>query len=210
MSPRPRMTMKPDPTLRERLAARLFGDPGAVPASLPGQASGDINPRRRRRIRRLVFQRDGFTCQQCGLVFTCPEGWDGTTRVWHDDGATELTVDHMVPTSQGGRFTVENLRALCAPCNNARGDQPLRTWPLPALLTTFKDGDEHGWDVEFAYLDGIHADKLAALEQSIATYGIREPVLIGSDGRIWDGHHRLRVAHRLGFATVPVRFWWEA
>lgn len=34
--------------------------------------------------------------------------------------------------------------------------------------------------------------------------GITMPVLIGNDGRLWDGHHRLRIAVRLGIPFVPV------
>lgn len=119
MPTRKHMMVRPESTLRVALSTRLFGDPNAVPA--PPEPHVHVNPQRRRRIRRKVFIRDGFTCQSCGLVFTCPDEWDGS-RVWHEDGRTELTVDHVVPRSQGGPFTVDNLRACCEPCNQERGD----------------------------------------------------------------------------------------
>lgn len=45
-----------------------------------------------------VFLRDRFSCQYCG------------TR--HD-----LTFDHLIPRSKGGRTTWENVVTACAPCN---------------------------------------------------------------------------------------------
>lgn len=44
------------------------------------------------------------------------------------------------------------------------------------------------------------------LIESIRSEGIREPVLLGKDGRVWDGHHRIIVAMHLGLDTVPVEF----
>jgi hypothetical protein len=49
-----------------------------------------------------VFLRDGFTCQYCGQ-------------------AGELTFDHVVPRSHGGRTTWENIVAACPPCNLRKG-----------------------------------------------------------------------------------------
>ncbi len=49
-----------------------------------------------------VFLRDGFTCQYCGH-------------------AGELTFDHVVPRSHGGRTTWENIVAACPPCNLRKG-----------------------------------------------------------------------------------------
>ncbi len=55
--------------------------------------------------RRNVFQRDGFRCQYCGESFP----------------AKDLTCDHVVPRSQGGGMTWENLVTACAPCNRKKG-----------------------------------------------------------------------------------------
>jgi len=49
-----------------------------------------------------VFLRDGFACQYC-----------------HTTG--ELTFDHIIPRSRGGRTTWENIVAACAPCNLRKG-----------------------------------------------------------------------------------------
>ncbi len=49
-----------------------------------------------------VFLRDKFQCQYCGS---------------RDD----LTFDHVIPRSKGGRTTWENVVAACAPCNLRKG-----------------------------------------------------------------------------------------
>src|SRR3984885_6139174 len=51
-----------------------------------------------------VFLRDRFTCQYCGS---------------RDD----LTFDHVIPRSKGGRTTWENVVTACAPCNLRKSDR---------------------------------------------------------------------------------------
>ena len=48
-----------------------------------------------------VFLRDKFTCQYCKKAFS----------------ATELTFDHVVPRSKGGKTNWENVVAACTKCN---------------------------------------------------------------------------------------------
>lgn len=44
-----------------------------------------------------------------------------------------------------------------------------------------------------------------ALERHLAEVGeVIQPVCLGPDGRVWDGHHRIVGALRLGIAVVPV------
>ncbi len=54
-----------------------------------------------------VFLRDRFSCQYCGLGLP----------------TEELTFDHLVPHSRGGRTTWENVVAACICCNRAKGDR---------------------------------------------------------------------------------------
>jgi 5-methylcytosine-specific restriction endonuclease McrA len=54
-----------------------------------------------------VFLRDAFACQYCGA-------------------GTDLTFDHVIPRSRGGRTTWENIVAACAPCNLTKGGRTPR------------------------------------------------------------------------------------
>ena len=61
-----------------------------------------------------VFLRDRFQCQYCG----CKD---------------DLTFDHVIPRSKGGRTTWENVVTACAPCNLRKSDRlpkEIKMWPL--------------------------------------------------------------------------------
>ena len=75
---------------------------------------------------------------------------------------------------------------------------------LADLLANFLDGDERGWAAEFDFLRREHAEHIEQLATSIREDGITTPILLGNDGRVWDGHHRLCVADALGLVRVPV------
>lgn len=49
-----------------------------------------------------LFLRDEFTCQYCG-------------------SKDDLTFDHVIPRSLGGRTSWDNITAACSPCNLAKG-----------------------------------------------------------------------------------------
>jgi 5-methylcytosine-specific restriction endonuclease McrA len=55
-----------------------------------------------------VLRRDRHTCQYCGTT------------------AGTMTADHIVPRSQGGEDSWENLVCACADCNNRKGDHSLK------------------------------------------------------------------------------------
>jgi len=57
--------------------------------------------------RKNLLLRDRYTCQFCGS--TLP--------------AHELTLDHVIPRSRGGRTDWDNLVACCHKCNNLKGDR---------------------------------------------------------------------------------------
>lgn len=54
-----------------------------------------------------VLKRDGYRCAYCGNVFT----------------QKELTVDHIIPKSRGGKFKWENLVCSCVRDNNKKGNK---------------------------------------------------------------------------------------
>jgi 5-methylcytosine-specific restriction endonuclease McrA len=55
--------------------------------------------------RRNIYARDGSKCQYCGKKFPTPE----------------LSLDHVVPRSQGGKASWENIVCCCIKCNVKKG-----------------------------------------------------------------------------------------
>lgn len=76
---------------------------------------------------------------------------------------------------------------------------------LDHLLGVYAVGSgDWPWREEYDNLiDQPGTQKLLA---RIRDEGIREPILLGTDGRVWDGHHRIIIAMHLGLDSVPVEF----
>jgi len=55
------------------------------------------------KVRRAVYERDGWACVQCG-------------------SRERLTVDHKWPHIRGGTPSLANLQTLCTKCNSAKND----------------------------------------------------------------------------------------
>lgn len=75
-------------------------------------------------LRGIVYNRDNFTCQQCGKKFVPQDVLDDPEFSY--DGLHNirgLSMGHIIPRSRGGRFNEENIKAQCDKCNNALGDQ---------------------------------------------------------------------------------------
>lgn len=51
----------------------------------------------------------------------------------------------------------------------------------------------------------LTAEEMKALEASIKENGILEPIVLDEDGNIIDGHHRQKIADKLGLSDVPTR-----
>ncbi|MFK8033531.1 MAG: HNH endonuclease [Hyphomicrobiales bacterium] len=66
-----------------------------------------------------VFLRDKFQCQYCGR-------------------SGELTFDHVIPRSKGGKTTWENVIAACAPCNLRKANKTLKEVGMSALSKAFQ------------------------------------------------------------------------
>ncbi len=82
--------------------------------------------------RREVLRRDKHSCQYCGST-------------------KQLTLDHVIPLSQDGKHSWDNIVTACEPCNNRKGARtplqagmPLRTKPKAPRhpLVNFAD---HFW-----------------------------------------------------------------
>lgn len=98
-----------------------------------------------------IYLRDTFACQYCARPFD----------------SRELTFDHVVPRSRGGKTTWENVVAACGPCNHRKGNrtpheagltllrepyQPTR-WELSQRSPQFRHKDLHHTWVDYLYWD---------------------------------------------------------
>lgn len=73
-----------------------------------------------------------------------------------------------------------------------------------AVMEHLTPGDGHPWQIELEFLWTEHRPEMLALLDSVVVEGFHEPILIGEDGRLWDGHHRLAVALALD-VPLPVQ-----
>jgi hypothetical protein len=78
------------------------------------------------RLRAQVVDRNGFTCQMCGLSPGDIDPYTGRK--------VRLHVGHIVDKSLGGKDELSNLRTLCSSCNqgakNITAEKPTQIWLL--------------------------------------------------------------------------------
>lgn len=60
--------------------------------------------------RALVLERNGYTCQMCGVGA-------GDVDPYHPGRTIRLTMGHIIDKSKGGEDSSQNLRAVCSNCN---------------------------------------------------------------------------------------------
>lgn len=70
------------------------------------------------RFKRVIYIRDDFTCQNCGL----------RPRAQNKHGLdipdlSLLAIDHIIPFSKGGKTELDNLQVLCRKCNGQKRDK---------------------------------------------------------------------------------------
>ena len=73
-----------------------------------------------------VFLRDRFCCQYCNKPFL----------------ANELTFDHVIPRSKGGKTNWENVVAACSLCNFRKGSRELKSSGMKVRKKPFKPSVE--------------------------------------------------------------------
>lgn len=95
------------------------------PKKRPGTSGRPISAR----LRAIVLDRDGFTCQMCGLT---PGDVDPGTR-----RKVRLHIGHIKDKSLGGKDELSNLRSLCSTCNqgakNITVEKPTTIWLLSQI-----------------------------------------------------------------------------
>lgn len=63
------------------------------------------------------------------------------------------------------------------------------------------------WDDERLDITATNREYFESLRWAIEHEGVLEPVLLGDDGRVWDGHHRILAAHSIDpLMDLPVEY----
>ena len=94
--------------------------------------------------RAYVLERNGYTCQMCGLAAGDPDPFESARTV-------RLTMGHIIDKSKGGTDTPNNLRAVCTNCNeglqNISPPKPDRIHLLTQVRRATIDDQLHllGW-----------------------------------------------------------------
>ena len=91
----------------ERVYHAIDGWSGMMPAVIRLKRYVATHKHKVKFSRRNVFGRDSFSCQYCGA----------------QPGTEELTYDHVLPRSRGGKTTWENIATCCWDCNEAEADR---------------------------------------------------------------------------------------
>lgn len=82
------------------------------------------------RVRAQMLERNGYTCQMCGVGAGEPDPQNPRRKV-------RLHIGHILDRSHGGTDELTNLRALCSACNqgakNLVQEPPRWTWLLSQL-----------------------------------------------------------------------------
>ena len=69
--------------------------------------------------RRNIMRRDNFTCMYCG-------------------SKNDLTIDHVLPKSRGGKDVWENLTTACEKCNVKKGNRTPEESEMPLTLKPYR------------------------------------------------------------------------
>ena len=93
------------------------------------------------RLRAQVLERNGYTCQMCGV---------GAGDLMDDGRKARLHVGHIVDKDHGGKDELTNLRALCSTCNqgakNIVQEPPSWTWLLAQLRRASAEDQRAAFD----------------------------------------------------------------
>jgi 5-methylcytosine-specific restriction endonuclease McrA len=69
-------------------------------------------------VRKAVYERDDFTCKDCGT-----KGKPGRTR-------GSIQAYHLLPLREGGEHTLDNLITVCYSCRKRRDDERRKAKPV--------------------------------------------------------------------------------
>jgi len=106
----------------------------------PGQYLMETNKRRpafargiSKETRAVVLERNGFTCQSCGLAAGDPDPFNPSRTI-------RLTMGHIIDKSKGGTDQPSNLKAICTNCNEGLQNASLPKPDTVQLLAQIRRG----------------------------------------------------------------------
>jgi len=82
-------------------------------------------------VRAFVLDRDGFTCQMCGIAAGEPHPADGGRKA-------RMHLGHVIDKSMGGTDDASNLRTLCSICNGGASNLTLNRPQAIKLLAQIR------------------------------------------------------------------------
>ncbi|MCW3126111.1 MAG: restriction endonuclease [Bacteroidetes bacterium] len=82
-------------------------------------------------LRAFVLDRNGFTCQMCGIAAGEPQIADGGRKA-------RLHIGHIIDKSMGGQDEASNLRAICSVCNEGASNLTLNRPEAIKLLAQIR------------------------------------------------------------------------
>ncbi len=89
------------------------------------------------RLRAQVLERNGYTCQMCGI---------GAGEIMENGQKARLHIAHIVDHDHGGKEELSNLRAMCSLCNqgakNLVQEPPSWAWLLSQLRRASQDNQK--------------------------------------------------------------------
>ena len=152
-----------------------------------------------KRKRFETFKRDKFTCQYCG----------------NRPPDVILEADHIVPKSEGGPDTLENLTTSCFECNRGKAAKPLGD-VAPALdeleqLAAMQEMLERKRDLrsQIAVAEGMRDEEDTAIQY---VKDLWTEALDGDDGFDWESVRRFLArgltVNDLRLAIARTRSWW--
>jgi 5-methylcytosine-specific restriction endonuclease McrA len=101
--------------------------------------------------RQNIYMRDAFTCQYCNRVFA----------------RAQLNLDHVMPRSQGGRTSWENVVCSCVRCNLAKGGRT----PSQANMRLMREPRKPTWSSLSPTASKVpYAEWLPFLDPATAAY----------------------------------------
>ncbi|MCU0512372.1 MAG: HNH endonuclease [Anaerolineae bacterium] len=95
---------------------RTMRDYFAIPSVIALKTYINVPRRKAHWSRKGVLVRDNYTCVYCGVK-------PGAVQKDKVLSRSDMTIDHIIPRSKGGKDTWTNTACACASCNHRKGDR---------------------------------------------------------------------------------------